>query len=212
MIESLNLFDLFVFGVLGLSAILSFFRGFLREVLSLGAWVGASVITLYAFPHVAEQMTPHVKSPTIASGFAAMGTFMLALFAISIFNSLLLRYTKSSSEIGLLDNGMGLIFGLARGALLISLGYFVMTITMAKEDYPPWVKTAKSQPYAEKGAGWIASVAPEYFNAITPAGLGTPELDKAIRRGEDEVEEAGDDADWQSMEELQRRMHEESED
>lgn len=204
MIESLNIFDLFVFGVLGLSALLSFFRGFLREVLSLGAWVGASVITLYTFPHVTELMKPHVASEGVASGFATMGTFMLALMAISLFNRLILRYTKSSSEIGLLDNGLGLIFGVFRGALLISLGYFVMTMTMKKEDYPEWIITAKSQPYAEKGAALIASVAPEYFASITPPKDKTPALDKAIHRGE----EAADD-NWQSMEELQRRMREE---
>ncbi len=52
---SLNIFDLVVFGILGLSALLSFFRGFVREVLSLGAWVGASLITLYAFPACRRQ-------------------------------------------------------------------------------------------------------------------------------------------------------------
>ena len=47
MIEtSFNLFDTIVVVTIILSALLSFFRGFVREVLSLGAWVGASIITV----------------------------------------------------------------------------------------------------------------------------------------------------------------------
>ena len=44
---NINLFDGAVFVILFLSAILSFFRGFIREVLSLGAWIGAAMITLF---------------------------------------------------------------------------------------------------------------------------------------------------------------------
>ena len=204
MSESLSMFDVFVFGVIGLSALLSFFRGLLREMLSLGAWVGAGVITLYAFPHVAKIMEPHVASEGIANGFAAMGTFMLSLLAISVFNSLILRYTKNSSEIGLLDNGLGLLFGFFRGAMIVSLGYFVMSFTMKDGEAPKWMEGSISQPYAAKGAALIASVAPEYFEDISPTPAKTPALDEAIERGEEAADER-----WKSMDELQRRMREE---
>ena len=75
---SLNMFDLVVLVVVGLSALLSFFRGFIREVLSLGAWVGAALITLYAFPQVTEYIRPKVNSDLVASGLASMGTFIVA--------------------------------------------------------------------------------------------------------------------------------------
>jgi membrane protein required for colicin V production len=202
---SLNTFDLVVFGVLGLSALLSFFRGFVREFLSLGAWVGAAVITLYAFPHVADLMKSHVKSESIASGFAAMGTFMLSLLAFSIFNSVMLRYMKPGAEVGLLDNGLGLIFGLFRGAMLVSLGYFIMTITVKKDDYPEYLEQSMSHEYVEKGAAWIATVSPDYFSDIVKPSEKTPALDKVLSSDDDE-EESG--SHWQSMDELQKRMRE----
>ncbi len=211
MIEtSLNTFDIVVFGVLALSALLSFFRGFVREVLSLGAWVGAAVITLYAFPHVADLMKSHVKSESIASGFAAMGTFMLALLAFSIFNSILLRYMKPGSEVGLLDNGLGLIFGLFRGALLVSLGYFIMSITVKKDDYPEYIEESLSHEHVKKGAKWIAVVAPDYFNNLVDPAEKTPALDKMIGEENDGADEESDSR-WQSMDELQKRMREEKE-
>ena len=203
--ESMNMFDLVVFGVVGLSALLSFFRGFLREVLSLGAWMGAGVITLYAFPHVATFMEPHIGSEGIANGFAAMGTFMLSLLGISVFNSLLLRYTKNRSEIGLLDNGLGLLFGIFRGALLVSLGFFSMHLVMQEDQKPKWLEHSIAAPYAQKGAAIIASVAPDYLKNLNPkAAPDTPALDEAIDKGK----ETADDS-WQSMDELQKRMREE---
>jgi hypothetical protein len=102
---------------------------------------------------------------------------------------------------------MGLIFGVARGAMLVSLAWFVMTITVKKDEYPELSKTAMTRPYIEKGAAFMASMAPDYFNDLVKPGDRTPALDKAIQRGEDATEESG--ASWQSMEELQRRMHEE---
>lgn len=217
---SLNLFDLGVFAILGLSAMLSFFRGLIREVLSLGAWVGAALITLYAFPHVAVAMQPHVKSTMIASGFAALGCFMLALIIISVFNGMLMRYVKPGSEIGLLDNALGLGFGLLRGVLLVSLAYFVMTVVMPPKDYPEWVKTAKTRLYVEKSAKWIAAMAPSYLDDLSPLkekgkkslkDFGDDEdtgaLDKAIREGGKTDEDAEPSTRWQSMEELQKRMN-----
>ena len=44
-----NLVDLAVLVVIALSAIFAFARGFVREALSIAAWVGAALITLYGF-------------------------------------------------------------------------------------------------------------------------------------------------------------------
>ena len=164
---SMNIFDLGVLTIVGLSALLSFFRGFMREVLSLGAWLGASVITLYTFPTVSKWIAPQVKSDVVASGLASMGTFFAALILISIFTSFVLKFTKSGSEVGVLDNVVGLCFGAARGILIVAIAYFVMTIVIVEKDYPDWVKHAKSRPYVAKVATWVGKLTPSYLNAIT---------------------------------------------
>lgn len=212
---SLNIFDLIVLCVVGLSALLSFFRGFIREVLSLGAWVGASIITLYAFPYVAEWIGPQIKSPMVASGLGAMLTFMSALIVISIINGVLLKYVKTGSDVGLLDNMLGLVFGAARGGLLVAIGYFIMSVVLNEKDYPEWVQKAYSKPYAEKAAAWVAKVAPSYMNDISPLkkdnddseGSSITDKPKVIRGMEYEkaTGRAADNA-WQSLDELKRRM------
>lgn len=159
----LNIFDMVVLGVLGLSAVIAFFRGFVREVLSLGAWIGAVVITLYVFPDVAKMLKPHVGSTGAANGFAGMITFMVSLVGLSIVNAFLMKFLKSGSEIGIIDNALGLVFGVARGLLLVSIGFYVMSFFFGKEGYPEWMEGSKTQPYVEEVAGWIAELAPEYL-------------------------------------------------
>ena len=45
----MNWLDLAVIGIVALSAIFAFARGFVREALSIVAWVGAAAVTLYGF-------------------------------------------------------------------------------------------------------------------------------------------------------------------
>lgn len=163
-----NIFDVVVIVIVALSALLSFFRGFVKEILSLGAWMGASLITMYYFIDVAEMIQPQVKSSVVASGLAAMGTFIVALIIISIGNSILLKLFKQGKDVGLLDNVMGLCFGVLRACLLISLSYYVFSFAVAEDDMPPWVAEAKTRPYVEQGAHLVAKLAPDYLNEIIP--------------------------------------------
>ena len=218
---SMNLFDLGVLIIVGLSAMLSFFRGFVREVMSLGAWVGASIITLYAFPSVSKFIEPQVKSAVVASGLASMGTFFVVLILLSIVTSFILKFAKTGSEIGVLDNLVGLCFGVARGVLIVAIAYFVMTIVLVEKDYPDWVKTAKSRPYVAKAALWVGKLTPSYLNAVTDKGKAVLEdatkSDKEPSRAShiDRVRESGRDASEHStlpsIEDLQERIREENE-
>ncbi len=202
---TINLLDLIVFGVLGLSALLSFFRGFVREVLSLGAWVGASIVTLYAFPHVAAMLKPHVANIMVASGFAAMFTFIGALIILSVFSSLFLKFVKSGSDVGLLDNAVGLVFGLARGTLLIAVGWFIFTLVVMEKDYPDWLKGSVSLPYVQQVTSYIAKIAPDYLDDIKDSET-KEELKEAVDEASDKPV-INSDTDWPSMDDLKNRMN-----
>jgi membrane protein required for colicin V production len=168
MIETqLNLFDASVIGVMLLSCLFAFFRGFVQEMLSLGAWIGAALVTVYYFPQVAAQIKPHFKSTVGAAGVATLGLYTVALIGFSVFNNIILKFVRSGKEVGMLDNALGFGFGVARGGLLVSLGYFIMTIAMPEKEYPQWLKTSVTRPYAEKGAIVLAKAAPEYLREIS---------------------------------------------
>jgi membrane protein required for colicin V production len=163
---SLNLFDVIVISVLIVSALLSLFRGFLREFLSLGTWIGAGVITLYAFPDVAEWMKTHVQSPVAASGLASIGTFITAFLALAFFTRLLGKYLKTGAEAGSIDNILGFGFGLVRGGLLVVIAYLAIGIMVPKDAPPEWLKTSLTAPYVSRGANWLAALAPDYLSDL----------------------------------------------
>ena len=72
---------------------------------------------------------------------------------------MLVKYIKPGSEVGAIDNFIGLFFGAARGVLIVAIAYFMMTLVLAEKDYPEYVKQAHSRPYVAQAAGWVAEVA-----------------------------------------------------
>lgn len=206
---SMNIFDLIVLVVIGLSALMAFFRGFAREVLSLGAWVAASIITLYCFPTVSEWIRPQVGSEGVASGLASMGVFFVSLLTLKILTGTMVKYLKSGSEVGAVDNMLGLVFGVARGVLILGVGYFAMTLVLNESNYPEYVKQAYSRPYVEKAANWVAKVAPDYISALTNAShdRDSSSSDTSKERGEN-LRKATEN--MPSFDDLQRRIRDEN--
>lgn len=209
---SMNIFDLIVLVVVGMSALMSFFRGFAREVLSLGAWVAASIITLYSFPTVSEWIRPQVGSEGVASGLASMGVFFVSLLSLKILTGTMVKYIKPGSEVGSIDNMIGLMFGVARGILIVSVGYFAMTLVLNESNYPEYVKQAKSRPYVEKSAAWVAKVAPDYISALT---LNSTERKEQTQEAKQKAHERAEKLrrstdDMPSFEDLQRRIRDEN--
>jgi membrane protein required for colicin V production len=197
-----NVFDIVVLAVMLLSCIFAFFRGFVREMLSLGAWIGAAIITIYYFPDVTQMLKPHFKSSIGAAGVSTLGIYTVALIGFSMINALIMKFIRNGKEVGMLDNLMGLFFGAARGGLILSLGYFMLTIAMPEKEYPEWLKHSITRPYVELGAVKLAKVAPEYLREIsTLEKRATAEVDEAKKKPTEDDEpvvhsNSGEDAGY----------------
>jgi membrane protein required for colicin V production len=189
MIEAqLSIFDLVVISVLALSCLFAFFRGFVREILSLGAWIGAGLVTIYFFPEASKYLKPYFKSETVAAGFSALGLYIVSLIGFSMMNGLIMKFVKSGSDVGILDNLLGLFFGAFRGALIVSLGFFLLSLALPEKQYPEWLEKSATRPYVEQGAMLLAKVAPQYLRDIS--SLQKKAADKAQRYQPDDEEEA----------------------
>lgn len=164
MIEThLSLFDAVVVGILLTSCVFAFFRGFVREILSLGAWIGAAAVTLYYFPAAAERLQPYFKTPVVAAGFATLGLYLAALMGFTVLNMFIIKFLKSGDEVGPVDNIMGLVFGAVRGAFIVCLGFFLLVVALPESGYPDWLKASVTLPYVEKTTAVMVSVAPDYL-------------------------------------------------
>jgi membrane protein required for colicin V production len=155
-----NGLDLAVLGVIVVSAIFAFARGFVREALSIAAWVGAAAITYFAFNRAYAAVAHFVATPLLADLIAGAGLFVISLILLTLLTSYVARFVQSSA-LSPIDRTLGLIFGLARGVVLVSLAYLVLDVSLPLNDRPVWVREAKSQPFLLHGADMLRSVLPE---------------------------------------------------
>ena len=159
--SSFNTVDLAVLGVLALSGIVAFMRGLVREVFSLGAWVGASFITAYAYPFAKPWVHGHIKNEMAADAATAAGLFCLALIVLIPLGNLVAGLIKGRT-LTAIDRSLGFVFGLARGFLVVCLLYLVMAWMWPEKDkLPEWLTEAKTQPLLAYGAENVKDMFPE---------------------------------------------------
>jgi membrane protein required for colicin V production len=163
----MNPLDLGVIIVIGLSAIFAFARGFVREALSIVAWVGAGFITLYGFSYVYAIVDPMVHNPLLSQLIAGFGLFVAALIVLTILTSIVAGAVRQSG-LSPIDRTLGFVFGLLRGAFIVSLGYLVLDLAQVN-DRPAWLRDAKSVPYLEQGANVLRTFLPESLRTKSAA-------------------------------------------
>ena len=156
---SFNWLDLVVIGFLLLSALVAFMRGFVREALSLLSWISAGVITYYLFEPLkgyARAFVPIQLFADIATGTAI---FIVALLILSFIAGRISDAVANSGQ-GSIDRALGLLFGLARGALFVCAAYLVVSWVVPPAEQPVWLRDARTAPLVREGAQAIDRLLP----------------------------------------------------
>jgi membrane protein required for colicin V production len=158
----MNWVDLLVLGVAGLSALIGFVRGLVREVLGIGAWIGAAALAAVAFPLAAANAHTVIANPDIADAVAVGVVFLAGLIVLSLIASWVGGVVRNSA-LGGLDRSLGLVFGLARGAALIIIAYIAVGLVEAPAAWPPAVRAARVTHFAYDGAAWVVQMVPPRY-------------------------------------------------
>jgi len=174
----MNLVDLLVIAILGVSALLGLSRGMVRELLGLGAWVLAGLAAFRFGPLLAPYARQAIDDPDIATPAAYLGVFVVVLIALSLAANLVGRLARVSA-LGGLDRTLGLVFGLARGAAILIVAYIPLAWT-PPDRWPEAVLQARTMPFIHQGAVWAAGKLPGNYRprvAPVPDGRPTTEAD-----------------------------------
>ena len=152
-----------VLAVIAVSAMLAFVRGLVQEVLGVGAWVGAALLSLVLRPYAVPLLRGSVDPPWLADALAAAGIFLVVLVILKLFIGAVARQVQNS-VLGSTDRALGLVFGAARGAFLVVLAYILGGMVLpATERWPNPVREARSLPLVIEGAHWlVARLPPDY--------------------------------------------------
>jgi membrane protein required for colicin V production len=187
--EGFTLIDAIVAGVVVISSLLAFARGVTREIMSIVGWIGAAVVA-YIF---AGQVEPLVKELPVLGGFlsescelaiivAFAAVFAIALVIVSIFTPLMSGIVRRTAVSGI-DQGVGLLFGLFRGVILVAIALIVYEQVMVNdaiamvedsrsaEIFGTFATTIEDQ-IPEDATGWIVARYEELVGDCGPGQAG----------------------------------------
>ncbi len=111
-------FDFVVLAVLAASAVLGLVRGLLRELLSLIAYAAAFAAAIWWGPVVYEWLTRWIDAALLRMAVAYAAVFLTVLLGIGLVNMAVGALVRSTG-LSPADHGLGALFGLARGLLIV---------------------------------------------------------------------------------------------
>src|SRR2546428_6657122 len=121
----ITLLDIILIGVMLISGLLAMIRGFMREILSIAAWVIAALATLYFYAKLLPYAKSYFNNDIVAAGVVIGGTFLVTLLIVSVIT---VRFSDMvlDSRIGALDRTPGFLFGLAPRLIIVVIAFPVL--------------------------------------------------------------------------------------
>ena len=173
----ITLLDLILIGVMLVSAMLAMIRGFMREVLSIAAWVVAAVATVYAYSRLLPYAKSYFNNDVIAAAAVIGGTFLLTLIVVSVVT---VRFSDMvlDSRVGALDRTLGFLFGLGRGLIIVVVAFLFFAWLVPARTQPSWVTNAKSKVVLQSTGDWLISMLPDDPESTILKRLKRPKTDE----------------------------------
>ncbi len=156
----LNVFDWIVLAIIIASMINGGFQGLSRELFSLIAFAAALYLTA-RFGDVLDSRAEQLISNPLGAHVAAHMVVFLFFGMLFGYAGVLLSDILRKMMSGIVDRSLGVLFGLARGILVIVVPFVAVDLFVSHDIYPDWLLDSKSYPYMESGAKLIEKYLPE---------------------------------------------------
>lgn len=169
-VTQFNGFDWIVVVIVSISALLSLWRGFVREALSLAGWVVAFIVANLAAVHLAEAMGDLIANRT-GRYIVAWSVLFVATLVASGFAAKLISGVMKASGLGVLDRLLGMAFGALRGALIVMALVFVVREVVPRSEQG-WLDDSQLMPHIDVLLTWSVRTFEEFRDVEIP-GLTT---------------------------------------
>ncbi len=156
----ITLLDIVLIVVMLVSGLLAMVRGFMREVLSITAWVLAAAATLYSYGKLVPYAKQYFNSDLIAAVAVVGSVFLVTLLVVSVL-TVKISDMVLDSRVGALDRTLGFLFGLGRGLIIVVIAFQFFTWLVPDRSQPEWVKGAKSRVVLTGTGQWLMSMLPD---------------------------------------------------
>jgi membrane protein required for colicin V production len=156
----ITLLDIILLTVMLISGLLAMIRGFMREILSIAAWIAAALATLYLFNRLVPYAQQYFNNDIVAKAAVIGGVFLGTLLVVSII-TVRISDMILDSRIGALDRTLGFLFGLARGLIIVVVAFLFFDWLVPQKSQPGWVTGAKSRVVLASTGDWLKSMLPD---------------------------------------------------
>ncbi|MFN2338087.1 MAG: CvpA family protein [Gammaproteobacteria bacterium] len=149
--------DFFILGVILVSGLLSLWRGFVKEALSLITWIAAPVIAILFYEDFAPWFERWVSVPSARIALAFGILLVLVLILGGLVNYLVGQLVSKTGLTGT-DRALGIVFGIARGVMVVGVLVLLAGLTQVPQD--PWWKESVFLKHFVDLALWMRSFLP----------------------------------------------------
>jgi membrane protein required for colicin V production len=154
-------FDIVVYSILGLSVILSLFKGFVKEVFSLLSYLGGYLMASKYQGVFSQLLMESVPSKPIAKLIAFAGIFIVTAIIISITGRIARGLIMSATQLSGFDRLAGGVVGFGKGVMI------VVAVTFPLQFFPEvgkkLMKDSQTAPHLAKVLAFV-SQNPEALN------------------------------------------------
>ncbi len=132
----MNWADWTILVILAVSGLISIKRGFIKEALSLVIWAAAFVVAMLFRDQMTVLLMDSIQTPSLRQAVAFGVLFLGTLIVGSMVNYLLGELVRMTGLSGT-DRLLGMLFGLARGAIVVmAILIFLPRVLPVAQD--PW--------------------------------------------------------------------------
>ena len=149
--------DLIIIGVIVLSALISLVRGFVKESISLVTWIVAGVLALRYYAPMADLLEPFINSVTLRQWVGGGILFVITLIVGAIVNFIISQLVSKTGLSGT-DKALGVVFGAARGVLIVTMVVLLASLTPMPEA--SWWQESTMITFFQQLAEWVRGVIP----------------------------------------------------
>ena len=150
--------DVVILALIALSAILSLFRGFVREAVALATWLIALWVAMAFYEDLATILSQWISVPSAQKITAFAVLFISVLLLGAIVNYLAGRIVDKTGLTGT-DKLLGIVFGVARGGVIVAILVLLAGLTPLPQD--PWWQDSQFLGYFQELAMWLRSYLPD---------------------------------------------------
>jgi len=165
-------FDIAVLLLVGIGAVAGFLRGFVQEILSLGAWVPAIFAIRFLHTPLSAALEPTIGTE---SG-AAVLAFALLLLVPYLGVKLVAKWAGGQSRasvLGPIDRVLGFGFGMVKGIVIIVLAFSAIVLgydtIWGPKGRPDWITQARTYPFVNASSEAIVKMIAERRRAMIEA-------------------------------------------